>query len=204
MTSALETARDGVAAHPESAVLRNNLAVLLEIDGDLAGAEAMLRAAFAEEPTLPQISKNLGDLLYRAGRYEEAMEAYERAAKPAPNWATTCISRWGTSPTASGTRSGPRTCWRRATAINPAPPAGANQPRYPRWSVVTAADDPGFDRLAQAIARRAGLAVESYKPRCIRRRIAVRMRANAGHHLRKSTSGYSSTLRRNTRNWPMR
>ena len=43
---------------------------------------------------------------------------------------------------------------------------------------MTAADDPGFDRLAQAIARRAGLAVEAYKPRCIRRRIAVRMRAN--------------------------
>ena len=37
-----------------------------------AGAETMLRAALAEDPSLPQISKNLADILYRNGRYDEA------------------------------------------------------------------------------------------------------------------------------------
>ena len=69
---------------PASAVLQNNLAVLLELSGDVAGAEAALRAALAEDPSLPQVSKNLADILYRNGRYDEATEAYERAAKLAP------------------------------------------------------------------------------------------------------------------------
>ena len=51
----------------------------------MAGAETALRAALAEDPSLPQISKNLADILYRNGRYDEAREAYERAAKLAPD-----------------------------------------------------------------------------------------------------------------------
>lgn len=39
-------------------------------------------------------------------------------------------------------------------------------------------DDVGFDRLTRRISEVAGLATEAYKPRCLRRRIAVRMRAH--------------------------
>jgi chemotaxis protein methyltransferase CheR len=42
---------------------------------------------------------------------------------------------------------------------------------------VSAADDPGFEALARRISRSAGFAVEAYKDKCVRRRIAVRMRA---------------------------
>ena len=38
-------------------------------------------------------------------------------------------------------------------------------------------DDPGFSLLAERIAGRTGLDVGAYKERCLRRRIAVRMRA---------------------------
>jgi tetratricopeptide (TPR) repeat protein len=69
---ALRTARSGAAAFPANAVLQNNLAVLLELAGDVAGAETALRAALAEDPSLPQVSKNLADILYRNGRYDEA------------------------------------------------------------------------------------------------------------------------------------
>ena len=48
--AALEAARAGAAAFPGSAVLQNNLAVLLELSGDVAGAETVLRAALAEDP----------------------------------------------------------------------------------------------------------------------------------------------------------
>ena len=33
---------------------------------------------------MPQISKNLADMFYRNGRYDDAVEAYERAAKLDP------------------------------------------------------------------------------------------------------------------------
>ena len=39
-------------------------------------------------------------------------------------------------------------------------------------------DDPGFDQLSRRISQVAGLSTDAYKPRCLRRRIAVRMRAH--------------------------
>ena len=42
---------------------------------------------------------------------------------------------------------------------------------------MTAGEDPGFAQLAERIAGRTGLDVGAYKDRCLRRRIAVRMRA---------------------------
>jgi chemotaxis protein methyltransferase CheR len=45
---------------------------------------------------------------------------------------------------------------------------------------MTAADDPGFAALARRISG-AGFAVEAYKDKCVRRRIAVRMRACGVH-----------------------
>lgn len=43
---------------------------------------------------------------------------------------------------------------------------------------MSVTDDAGFDRLSRRISEIAGLATEAYKPRCLRRRIAVRMRAH--------------------------
>ncbi|MGE0353290.1 MAG: protein-glutamate O-methyltransferase CheR [Gemmatimonadales bacterium] len=42
---------------------------------------------------------------------------------------------------------------------------------------MTPHDDVGFSRLASRLAQRAGLRLDAYKPKCLRRRIAVRMRA---------------------------
>jgi Flp pilus assembly protein TadD len=80
LPAGLTVAREGVETWPAHSVLRNNLAVLLEAAGEAAEAEQVLRAALADDATLPQLSKNLGDLLYRAGRFEEAQEAAP------PNW----------------------------------------------------------------------------------------------------------------------
>ncbi len=73
--------RDGVERYPRHPVLRNNLAAILEIVGETDQAEKMLRAARADGLKLPQLSKNLGDVLYRAGRYDEAWDAYQQAVK---------------------------------------------------------------------------------------------------------------------------
>ncbi len=117
--AALKTAREGVTAFPTNAVLQNNLAVLLELSGDLEGAETMLRAALAEDPALPQISKNLADILYRNGRYEEAAEAYERAAKLNPELGDDLYFKMGNIAYKKRDHARARESWAQATSLNP-------------------------------------------------------------------------------------
>jgi tetratricopeptide (TPR) repeat protein len=120
MESALRAARAGAAAFPANAVLQNNLAVLLELAGDAAGAETVLRAALAEDAGLPQVSKNLADLLYRGGRYDEVgREAYERAAKLAPDLGDDLYFKLGNIAYKKRDKERARSSWSRATALNP-------------------------------------------------------------------------------------
>jgi tetratricopeptide (TPR) repeat protein len=116
---ALKIARDGVAAFPNNAVLQNNLAVLLEWSGDTEGAEAMLRSALAEDPAVPQISKNLADILYRNGRYDEAAEAYERAAKLNPDLGDDLYFKLGNIAYKKRDHARARESWAQATSLNP-------------------------------------------------------------------------------------
>jgi tetratricopeptide (TPR) repeat protein len=116
---ALKTAQEGVAAHPNNPVLQNNLAVLLELTGDVEGAEAMLRAALAEDAALPQVSKNLADILYRNGRYDEAAEAYERAAKLNPELGDDLYFKLGNIAYKRRDHARARESWAQATSLNP-------------------------------------------------------------------------------------
>jgi tetratricopeptide (TPR) repeat protein len=116
---ALKVAREGVAAYPSNAVLQNNLAVLLELSGDVEGAETMLRAALAEDPSLPQVSKNLADILYRNGRYDEAAEAYERAAKLNPELGDDLYFKLGNIAYKKRDHALARQSWAQATSLNP-------------------------------------------------------------------------------------
>lgn len=116
---ALAVARAGVAAFPQDAVLRNNLSVLLEAAGDLPGAETELKAALAEDPSLPQVSKNLADLCYRSGRYDDAFEAYERAAKLQPDLGDDLYFKLGNLAYKRRDTARARASWERATELNP-------------------------------------------------------------------------------------
>jgi len=118
--AAIETARAGVAVHAADPVLRNNLAVLLEASGDIGGAETLLRAALADDASVPQISKNLADLLYRSGRYDEALEAYERAARLAPDLGDDLYFKLGNIAYKRRDRLKARESWARAAELNPA------------------------------------------------------------------------------------
>ena len=116
---ALNLAREGVTTHPKNPVLQNNLAVLLESSGDVEGAEAMLRAALAEDAALPQVSKNLADILYRNGRYDEAAEAYERAAKLNPELGDDLYFKLGNIAYKRRDHARARESWAQATSLNP-------------------------------------------------------------------------------------
>ena len=70
-------------------------------------------------PTIPQISKNLGDLLYRAGRWDEAEEAYQRAAKLAPALGDDLYFKLGNLACRRADMPTARQHWEEAVRLNP-------------------------------------------------------------------------------------
>jgi len=80
---ALAIVGEGLGAHPHSAPLYNMASVIHERRGDYDAAARAIEAGVHEDgdPPLPQLQKNHGDALYRAGRYDEALEAYERSIR---------------------------------------------------------------------------------------------------------------------------
>src|SRR5713101_7490159 len=112
-------AEAGVTAYPGNAVLRNNLAVLRELGGDLARAEELVRAALKDEPSQPQLAKNLGDLAYRAARYDEAWNAYKRAIELAPDLGDDVYFKLGNIAYKRNDRELAAQLWRRALELNP-------------------------------------------------------------------------------------
>ena len=117
--AAEQAGEQGVAAHPQSAVLRNNLAVLKELAGDLPAAEELARAARADEPSLPQLSKNLGDLAYRASRYDDAWELYQRAIELSPDLGDDVYFKLGNIAYKRNEREQASDLWHRALELNP-------------------------------------------------------------------------------------
>jgi tetratricopeptide (TPR) repeat protein len=114
-----QVAEEGVDAYPSHAVLQNNLAVLKELGGDLAGAEELIRGARKSEPSMPQLSKNLGDLAYRASRYEEAWEVYNRAVELAPDLGDDVYFKLGNIAYKRNERELAAQLWRKALELNP-------------------------------------------------------------------------------------
>ena len=168
---------------PTNPVLQNNLAVLLELSGDIEGAEAMLRSALAEDAALPQVSKNLADILYRNGRYEEAGEAYERAAKLNPELGDDLYFKLGNIAYKRRDHApGPRELGPGNLAQS-GPSARPGQPRNAGPGAMTDRRR-GLCRAHPEISREAGVALDAYKDKCLRRRIAVRMRACGVHTYR--------------------
>ena len=114
-----ELAEQGVEAYPSHAVLQNNLAVLKELAGELEAAEQLILGARKNEPSLPQLSKNLGDLAYRASRYDEAWEAYHRAVELAPDLGDDVYFKLGNIAYKRNDRERAAQLWGRALELNP-------------------------------------------------------------------------------------
>jgi tetratricopeptide (TPR) repeat protein len=111
--------RQGMQYFPKHAVLRNNLAALLEVVGDVERAEEVIRDALHDEPSLPQLSKNLGDLCYRSGRYDEAWDAYQRAVKLAPDLGDDVYFKLGNIAYKRDDRERAAALWKTALGVNP-------------------------------------------------------------------------------------
>ena len=75
--------------------------------------------ALGESPSLPQISKNLGDIYYRLGRFDDAWEAYQRASRLQPDLGDDLYFKLGNLALKRGDRPGAATHWNRALELNP-------------------------------------------------------------------------------------
>jgi tetratricopeptide (TPR) repeat protein len=110
---------EGVVAHPHAAVLLNNLAAVLERDADYEGARAIAEHGVQEDPGIAQLHKNLGDLYYRAGRYDEALEAFVRATKIDPELGADMYLKLGNIKLRRHEREEAVRCWERALELDP-------------------------------------------------------------------------------------
>jgi tetratricopeptide (TPR) repeat protein len=81
LEAALAMWNAGVATHPHCAILHNDLAAGYERRGRTQDAITAAERAAVEEPALPQVHKNLGDLHYRNARYDDALECYQRTIR---------------------------------------------------------------------------------------------------------------------------
>jgi tetratricopeptide (TPR) repeat protein len=79
----------------------------------------VLRAALHEEASLPQLSKNLGDLAYRAASYDEAWDAYQRAIKLDPALGDDVYFKLGNIAYKRLDRDSAAELWRKALELNP-------------------------------------------------------------------------------------
>lgn len=111
---------EGLAAHPHAAVLHNTHATIQERRGDSRAAVQAAESGLREDSTLPQLHKNLGDCLYRAGRYDEATDAYERAAKLDENLGADLYFKLGNIRYKKQDREQAISFWERALALEPA------------------------------------------------------------------------------------
>jgi tetratricopeptide (TPR) repeat protein len=110
---------EGVAAHPHAAVLLNNLAAVLEREAEYEAARTMAERGVLEDPAVPQLHKNLGDLHYRAARYDEALEAYLRATKSSPELGGDMYLKLGNIRLRRQEREEAIRCWERALELDP-------------------------------------------------------------------------------------
>jgi tetratricopeptide (TPR) repeat protein len=119
LEAALAVAAEGASVHPNDGVLLNNHAVLLEAAGEFSRAHELLQQALEVSPSLAQVSKNLGDVLYRLGRYEEATEAFERAAGLRPDLSDDLYFKLGNLALKRGDAASARSHWSRVLDLNP-------------------------------------------------------------------------------------
>jgi tetratricopeptide (TPR) repeat protein len=73
-----------------------------------------------EDAGLPQLHKNLGDCHYRAARYDDALESYQRAVKLNPLLGDDVYLKLGNIRFKRQERDEAVRCWEQALALDPA------------------------------------------------------------------------------------
>lgn len=116
---ALSIVNDGLAAYPRAAALYNTLATVQERRGDVRAATEAANRGLHEDSNLAPLHKNLGDSLYRAGRYDQAIAAYERALACNEALGSDVYFKLGNIRYKRRERAEAIACWQRALTLDP-------------------------------------------------------------------------------------
>jgi len=119
LDKAISLLTEGSQTHPHSATLLNNLAVALEAKGRADEARVAADRGTHEDAGLPQLHKNLGDLHYRAGQLDDALECYQRAVKFNERLGPDVWRKLGNIRLKRSERDEAIRCWEAALAIDP-------------------------------------------------------------------------------------
>jgi tetratricopeptide (TPR) repeat protein len=110
---------EGIATHSHAGTLYNNLAAVLERAGKYDIARTIAEHGTHEDAGLAQLHKNIGDLHYRAARYDEAIESYLRATKVDPALGGDVYLKLGNIRLRRQEREEAVRCWERALELDP-------------------------------------------------------------------------------------
>ena len=117
--TAVARLEEGVQAHPRSAALLSCLAAARARQGQDDDALRLAERAVAEDQSLAQPMKVVGDVHYRAGRFDLAAAWYARALESAPALGADVWLRLGNVRLRQGDRAGAVDAWREALTLQP-------------------------------------------------------------------------------------
>jgi tetratricopeptide (TPR) repeat protein len=110
---------EALTVHPHVAALHNLNATLLERAGKYRQAAEAAEHGLGDDASLPQLHKNIGDCYYRAGQYDRALEAYERATRLAPEQGHDVWFKIGNIHYKKHSRDAALACWEKALELDP-------------------------------------------------------------------------------------
>jgi tetratricopeptide (TPR) repeat protein len=119
LAQAIAILEEGISIHPHAVALHNNLAVVQERHGSYEVAARTLEHALLEDANVPHLHKNLGDYLYRAQRYDEALTALTKTVRLNPAHGTDTYLKLGNIHYRRGAMAEARAAWEQALALDP-------------------------------------------------------------------------------------
>ncbi len=113
------TIAEGVDCHPTAPLLLMAAGAVAERKGNLDAAERYYHLAAEEAPALAHIHKNLGDVAYRRGRHDDAVEEYRKAIELDPKLGDETYFKLGNLLFKRLDKDNARQCWEKALELNP-------------------------------------------------------------------------------------
>ncbi len=119
LAQAASIVKEGLERHPAAAPLLLLAGLIAERRTDYVQAEHWFRQAIEEDPNIVQTYKNLGDVFYRRGTHDEALEQYERALHLNPALGDDIYAKLGNIFYKKRGRDEAIRLWNRALELNP-------------------------------------------------------------------------------------
>ena len=111
--------KDGLQRHPSAAPLLLLAGLIAERKSAYDEAERHFRQVLEEDASLVQTYKNLGDVFYRRGTHDEALEQYQRALQMNPELGDDIYAKLGNILYKKRGRDEAIRLWSRALELNP-------------------------------------------------------------------------------------